>query len=124
MGGYQYGTPAYPQQPVPVVVQTNNGMAVASLVLGIVGAVFGLVPIAFVFAWICGVLAVIFGAIGRKRGKETGQRKTMATWGLVLGVVAIVLGVIGIAIVNDAFNDVNSCIDSLSDNDFGNDSCD
>lgn len=62
-------------------------MAVASLVLGLIALLGGLT------GWpgvICGILAIIFGAQGRK-DKE---HKTMATWGLVLGIFALFGGLI------------------------------
>lgn len=62
-------------------------MAIASLVLGLI-ALFG------GFAgWpgvICGILAIVFGAVGRK---DTAH-KTMATWGIVLGVISLFGGLI------------------------------
>lgn len=42
-----------------------------------------------------------------------GQRKGMATWGLVLGIAGILLGIVGIAIVGDAFDDVDDCVDAV-----------
>ena len=57
-------------------------MAVASLVLGIIALIGGLTGWAGV---VCGILAIVFGAVGRKDKAH----KTMATWGLVLGVIAL-----------------------------------
>ena len=59
----------------------NTGMSIASLVLGIVGLI--------VFAIPCGVLAIIFAALAKKKGKNG-----MATAGLVLGIIDAVFGVI------------------------------
>lgn len=62
-------------------------MAVASLVLGLIALFGGLA------GWpgvICGILAIVFGAVGRKDKAH----KTMATWGIVLGVVALFGGLI------------------------------
>ncbi len=64
-------------------------MGIASLVLGIVSLVsacfFG--PLAFIGS-ITGILAVIFGAIGKKNGKS------FSTAGLVCGIIAVVWGLI------------------------------
>lgn len=72
--------PAIPQR------QATNGMAVASLVLGIVGVV------TFGFIVIPSVLAVIFGHLGlsniKKSGGELGGRG-MAIAGLVLGYIGV-----------------------------------
>jgi len=105
--------------PLAVVVPApGNGQAVAALVCGIVGAVFGLVPWTFWLAWILGVIAIVFGAIGRRRADRdpaAGKRST-ATAGLILGIVAIALGVVGLIILvnvidhaTTTINDIQSC---------------
>ncbi|MFF5855026.1 DUF4190 domain-containing protein [Streptomyces sp. NPDC012751] len=77
-----YGWPG--MQPAP-----SNGMGTASLVLGILAAVgFVAWPIALVL----GILAVIFGAIGRgkaKRGEATNPGVALA--GIICGAAGIVL---------------------------------
>ncbi|MEV6756459.1 DUF4190 domain-containing protein [Streptomyces sp. NPDC051214] len=79
-----YGWPAMPMAP-------SNGMGVAALVLGIVSAaVFCLWPLAIVL----GILAIIFGAIGRgraRRGEATNPGQALA--GIICGAAGIVLGV-------------------------------
>lgn len=68
----------------------SNGMGTAGLVLGIISAViFCLWPVAIVV----GVLAVIFGAIGRgkaRRGEATNPGQALA--GIICGVAGVVLG--------------------------------
>ncbi|MFB7510760.1 DUF4190 domain-containing protein, partial [Streptomyces broussonetiae] len=80
--GYGYGWPGI--QPLP-----SNGMGTAALVCGILSTVgFLLWPVALVL----GVLAVIFGAVGRgkaKRGEATNAGTALA--GLICGAVGIVL---------------------------------
>ncbi|MFB8756076.1 DUF4190 domain-containing protein [Streptomyces nigra] len=84
-GGYSYGWPGM-HHPLP-----SNGMGTTGLVLGIVSAViFCLWPIAIIL----GVLALIFGAIGRgkaRRGEATNPGQALA--GIICGVAGIVLGV-------------------------------
>ncbi|MET9257157.1 DUF4190 domain-containing protein [Streptomyces sp. NPDC003717] len=81
--GY-YGWPGV--GPVP-----SNGLGTAALILGIIAAaVFCLWPLAIVL----GVLAVVFGAVGR--AKATRQEATnpgQALAGLICGIAGIVLGV-------------------------------
>ncbi|MFJ8544237.1 DUF4190 domain-containing protein [Streptomyces sp. NPDC093586] len=90
-GGYagpgphgHYGWPG--TAPMP-----SNGMGTAGLVLGIVAAVvFCLWPLAIVL----GVLGVVFGAIGRgkgRRGEATNPGQALA--GVICGAVGIVLGI-------------------------------
>ncbi|MGA4846421.1 DUF4190 domain-containing protein [Streptomyces sp. G5(2025)] len=78
-----YGWPAMPVAPA-------NGIGVAGLVLGIIAAAgFCLWPLAIVL----GILAVIFGAVGRgkaRRGEATNGGQALA--GIICGVVGIALG--------------------------------
>ncbi|WP_147802637.1 DUF4190 domain-containing protein [Alkalicoccus halolimnae] len=71
------------------VSQSNinaNGLATASLVLGIVGLVIGLIPFLGWFLFPAWILAIIFGIIGRKQNYKRGS----ATVGMVLGIVTLV----------------------------------
>lgn len=64
-------------------------MGIAALVLGILSLLTG------IFGLILGVLAVIFGSVGvgrANRGEAT--NKTMAGWGLGLGVAGILISLI------------------------------
>jgi hypothetical protein len=91
--------PDTPQPPPPATPQPRrgNGLAVAALVLGIVGAVFGLIPLTpFFIAGVCGVLAVVFGIVGMRKAKGA-PHKGMALAGFILGVLVIGLGVWGVA---------------------------
>ncbi len=79
----------YPNQ-----VQTANGMAIASMVLGIVGILsvfcycFGLIP---------SILAIIFGHIAKgqiRRGQGSGDGMALA--GLILGYITVVFTVVAL----------------------------
>lgn len=70
-------------------------MAIASLVLGLIsllGCVAGGPGV------VCGILAIIFGVLGRKDSKNRG----MATAGLVLGIIAIFGGLIVLLLLSGA----------------------
>lgn len=73
-----YQEPAAPVY-VPVAAQPakvpGKGLAIASLVLGLVGLIIS--------ALICGLLAVIFAGVAKSKGNKSG----MATAGLVLGII-------------------------------------
>jgi len=71
-------------------IQEKKGMSIASMVLGIVGIVM--------FRITCGVLAIIFSILGRKKGG-----KEFATAGLVLGIIDCSMGAIIILIVVGIF---------------------
>ncbi|MGQ9475392.1 MAG: DUF4190 domain-containing protein [Actinomycetota bacterium] len=82
--------PGIPQQPpyYPATLK-NNGKAIASLVLGIVGLFF--------CPFICSLLAIVLGYSARKEiaasaGLEGGEG--LATAGLVMGCIGLVIGVI------------------------------
>jgi hypothetical protein len=66
------------QQPVG---QPANGMAIASLVLGIIGV---LIPF-------LGVLALIFGGVGMSKANQGASGKGMAIAGLVLGIIGTLI---------------------------------
>ena len=92
--------PQYPQQYATRV--PNNGMGVASLVLGILGLVFWLF-----FGWILSIIAVILGHVAKSqidKSNGTQQGRGMAIAGLVMGwigvaflILLIVLGLLGAA---------------------------
>lgn len=63
--------------------EEKKGMSIASMVLGIVGLIVAALP--------CGILAIIFSIVGKKKGG-----KGMATAGLVLGIIDVVFGVFAI----------------------------
>jgi len=80
-GQPQYG---YPYAPPP---QRTNGLAIASMVLGILW-----------LYWIGSILALVFGYIARNQIRERGESGGgMATAGIVLGWIGV--GFIGVGIV-------------------------
>lgn len=102
---------------VVYVKQAGNGFAVAGLTSGIVGVVFGLgMAITFPVAIAAGLLAVVFGILGRHRAKKepAAGRKTMATWAVVLGIIAVGLGGVGASMVNNAVNDLNRSLNQTT----------
>ena len=70
----------------PQTRSTSNGLAIASLVCGIVGLL--------IFAFILGPLAIIFGGVGLSRANRGAAHRGMALAGLVLGVLDVVLFVV------------------------------
>jgi hypothetical protein len=74
----------------------TSGMAIASLVMGILGWLLFVVPI---FPLICFVLAIVFGGIGlgeTSDGKKSGRGLAIA--GLVLGILGLLLGLLILAL--------------------------
>ncbi|WP_063792416.1 DUF4190 domain-containing protein [Streptomyces atriruber] len=105
--------PQWGQRPPPPPQPLRNGLGVASLVLGIIGVLCGLIPLLFWAAGILAVLALVFGSIGIGRARKgRADNRGMAIWGTSLGAVAAVLAVIGLAItvsvVNDTVDELHS----------------
>ena len=88
-------------------------MAVASLVLGILGTVIGLIPLLAFIAIILGLLAVIFGPIGIGRARRVGYGKGMAIAGLILGIVALALAIYGFFVLNEAATELDRILQEV-----------
>ena len=104
----QYPT-GYPPSPsygggLPAPVAPRNGLGIASLVL----AVVGLLGVVTVFAPIAlGVVAVVLGFLGHARAKRgTANNGGVAIAGIVLGGLAVVVGLAFIAIWTTVWKDV------------------
>ena len=84
--GYDQGAPA-----------KSNGFGITALVLGILS-----IPAGFV-SWpgiLLGLLAIIFGILGLRRVKaRRADNKGMALAGLITGIVGLVIGAIGLALL-------------------------
>ncbi|MET8829173.1 DUF4190 domain-containing protein [Streptomyces sp. NPDC004610] len=108
--GYGYPSPAYPPAPpvgypqapagYVVAVQPSNGLGTTGLVLGIIGVVCSVTFFLWFLGVILGILAIIFGAIGRgKANRGEATNRGAATAGLVCGIVAtVVLPVLGFVV--------------------------
>lgn len=98
-----YPPPPYGGSP-PHAVAPKNGLGIASLVL----AVIGLVGVATVFAPITlGVVAVVIGVIAHRRAKRgIANNGGVAIAGIVLGALAMVVGVAFIPIWTTVWKEV------------------
>ena len=67
----------------------GNIMAVASLVLGICSLVFPFIGLGWLSV-LLGVIGTILGALGRKNA----EKKGIATAGMVMSIISVVLGVV------------------------------
>lgn len=89
-GAYAYppppGFPAYPARP------KTNGLALASMILGILGITVGL---CLIFFPVMPILAVVFGHIGLGQIRRTGASgRGYAIAGLVTGYIGIALAIL------------------------------
>lgn len=91
--GNPYGPPpGYgPQGGYPQPQQRSNGLAIASLVCGIIGLL--------IFWFVLSPLAIIFGGIGLSRANRGASHKGLAMAGLILGIVGLLGYIILVAVV-------------------------
>ncbi|MFU0567438.1 DUF4190 domain-containing protein [Gardnerella leopoldii] len=117
-----YAQQPYGQQPMYIQQAPVSGLAVASLVLGIIGTIFAWVPVFTIIWWVLGILSVIFAVLAMRNTKAgvPGAKRGhgMAVAGLVLGIITIIIAAyIQITVVSkiDAFvNGVNDLQSSYS----------
>ncbi len=84
----------YPGQP-QMQVQRTNGLAVAALVMGILGFCM----------WVPSVLAIVFGIIARNQCRERHEAgEGMAMAGIVMGVIVVVITILYFAFFISFFN--------------------
>ncbi|MET9516711.1 DUF4190 domain-containing protein [Streptomyces sp. NPDC002994] len=110
--------PQFPQGPTPAA-QARNGLGTAALILGIIGALSGLIPFFFWLAGILGIIALIMGLAGRGRAKRGGAtNKGVALAGTILGLISLIMSVVGAVIlfkaVDDAVDDLNKATSGSS----------
>ena len=83
----------------PVSAGKNSGVAVAGFVTGLLGALLSWFPLAGI---ILGILGVVLGGVGRSQARRTGAPTGLATAGIVLGALAVVIAValVAVAVAN------------------------
>lgn len=74
----------------------RNGPAVAAMVLGIVSIGIGWLPYVVVVGAVAAVLAIVLGAVGRSRAKQTGAGAGYALTGIITGLVGALVCVGGV----------------------------
>ena len=94
-----YGPPASPYAP-----KRTNGVAIAALVLGIIGLLTFWVPI---LGLVLGLIALVLGIVGVRRGPNG---KGMAVAGIVLGTLAVIGGVIILVIGYFVLDVAQDCV--------------
>ena len=97
-------TVAYDQPPpayqAAVQQAPRNGLGTAALILGIIGAVSGVIPLMFWLAGTLGLIGLILGFIARGRVKRGEATNGMAAlWGIITNAVSLVLSVVGLVLL-------------------------
>jgi hypothetical protein len=88
---------------------SSNGLAVAALVLGVVGTALSLIPFLGLFlCWLPALLAIIFGFVGLGTARRSnGFRRTEALWGAILGFAPILITVVWYVIIGGLIGAAN-----------------
>ncbi|HVM00487.1 MAG TPA: DUF4190 domain-containing protein [Egibacteraceae bacterium] len=84
----------------------SNGVAIASLVCGIIALLLSWIPLINVLALILAIVAVVTGVMGIRRANQPGVgQKGLAIGGLVTGILGALLSVAILLAVFAAFSD-------------------
>ena len=92
-------TPYQDPNQAPNQIPQNNNMPVAALICGLLALVFWFIPLRY-FNFInllFSILAIVFGAKGRQTASP--NQTGMATAGMVLGIIGVVLYLVSIVCI-------------------------
>ena len=105
--------PSHPQYAgQPPAPAPRNGLGITALILGLIGAVCGLIPILFWLAGTLGLIGLILGLVGRSRAKKgLATNGKAALSGVLLSLLAFGLGIYGMVVVFTAVDDAVNEID-------------
>lgn len=95
----------------------KNGFGLASLILGIVGLLFCLMPITGFIGFILGVigLALGFAGISRCRKNKATNKKT-AISGTIVSALSAIFGIVGIVMFFTAVDQLGDDLDEIGTN--------
>lgn len=97
---------------------SGKGLSIAGLILGICACVLAWFYAINAIAVICGIVGIVCAVKGQKLAKAAGVPTGMATAGLVLSIIGLVLGAIGFlactVCVICTGNAVNSALSELA----------
>jgi hypothetical protein len=83
--------PAYQPAPAPAGPQQSNGLGLAALIVGAVAFLFAIIPFLSFLAWLPALVAIGLGIAGLV---VKNKKRAMALIGLILGVLALIVGTI------------------------------
>ncbi|MEV6574564.1 DUF4352 domain-containing protein [Streptomyces sp. NPDC051577] len=112
--GVPPGPPGYPGYPgYPGAVQEKgNGLAVASLVLGLVAVLVALTPFFFWIGTLIGLTGLGLGIAAMVSASRGAPRKAMSLWGTILGVLSLFASVAGFYFTVKVADEVDKVVDS------------
>lgn len=104
-----------PNAPAAVYVpEPRNGFAITALSLGLIGLLFGLIPLTGFLAVGLGALGVIFALSNRgrvKRGRSTAKKMTWA--GLTISMLTVAFGIWGMVTVFTAVDQLGRDLEQV-----------
>lgn len=109
---YQSDTTPQSQGTQPAAAKKVSGMAIAGLVLGVIGVIFSFIPIINNAAFVLGILGLIFGIVGirasRADGPKSGRGLSIAA--VVLCVLAMVITLVMQQAASNAIDEATSSV--------------
>lgn len=95
--------PSYGYTPPPAAPAPRNGFGTTALVLGILGAIFAVIPIIGVIAWPMVIIGLIFGILGIQRARKgVATNKGMSIAGTALSGFGLLLCILWTAVFGAA----------------------
>lgn len=88
-----------PNAPTAAPVKPSNGLATAGFVVGLLGFLGSFIPVLNIVGIVLGVIGAILAGVGLAKSRNVGAGKGLALAGLILGVLALIIGVV----INVAF---------------------
>jgi Protein of unknown function (DUF2510) len=80
--------------PTVPTVAPRNGLGIAAIILGIIGAIFGIIPVDVLLGGILGVIGVIVGFLGRGRAmRGEAINRGIAERGILISTSAVAISV-------------------------------
>jgi Domain of unknown function (DUF4190) len=128
-GPYPGGYLPPPSYGYPPPTGPRNGLGITALVLAIIGSLTVWVPVFNIISIVLGLVAVIIGFLGRGRVRRgTANNDGVAVAGIVLGALAIVVGLAFIALYATVWKEVGGgdyidCIQKAGSDQFQQQQC-
>jgi hypothetical protein len=86
----------------------TNGIATAGFVCGLIGLIICLIPFGIFVGGLLAILGIVFGFMGRSRSREANiPGSGMATAGIALSIVGLVIGVVWLFAIGAFVKNVN-----------------
>ena len=78
----------------PTTAERGNGSAVTAFVTGLIGAITSIFLFFLFFPVILDILGIVFGVMGRRNAAAGARQGGLATAGLILGIIGLIIFVL------------------------------